>query len=801
MNENKHVYAAPSQRQLTGCARAAILLLSAFAALESEDVVAMESRGEKPVVYVVALADAPLDASPPSRAVMSDAFGTTIYAVAVASPSPEERAGTAPIPVTAPVARESEAPAEEIVAQAPKEQMSTQPLAPTSGLSAAPAAGTPTPANPRDQGPQPGSLGQIPPAAAAGQQSLQPNDALRQSVLALATSGGAIRALEQAKARPDVFSPVDIAQIEELSIRQEVRGGRDKVRSMTSSDRFDALDASIRKADEFDSRLPKTPEYAQVRASLAGDRTVAFAARGRMEDAVAAFESIPQQSEVSVEALAAVGEAYSYLQQPAKGEQVYRRAIEQSASVPADAATLGYQYGTHTRLIDLREGLFYALTDQNKYAQAQQVLDDIQHSLPPASEVHPWDVANDDYLRYYRLLAQFQIYEGQTSAGMAGLQRLEQQVPFNSEVRNAQADATLGMSQTRHARDMYSATLTDHPDNIESLAGLGRASLALGDYASARRINDAFDDTFPENGSVRSFKRDFAAYRAPVLSVDASGEHGNSVLADNQFSIDTTLYSPPIYDYWRVFAHTFYGYADTDIGNISRTRVGAGGDYRNGPLTVTGEVTRSMGGNGRTGGNGEVSFAFNDYVSASAGVDSDSNAIPWKAYVQHLWGKTAQFSLNFTDTERRSASVSYGAARYSDSNFNQEIALSGTQRVFTAPNQLVNLTLNLNTSSNTITNAAYFAPSRDYTAEVVAMHQWAMWRSGEKALVQRTYLIVGAYNQRGFGTSAEYGGRIEQAWTFSHDISLLYGVGVLSHAYDGSRETSVTAYAALTVPF
>lgn len=620
-------------------------------------------------------------------------------------------------------------------------------------------------------------------------------------MLGLATSGGAVRALEEAKARPDVFSPVDIAQIEELSIRQEVRGGRAKVRSMTTSDRFDALDASIRKADEFDSRLPRTPEYAQVRASLADDRTVAFAARGRMKDAVAAFETIPQGSEVSIEALAAVGDAYSYLQQPTKAEQAYRRAIAQSASIPADAATLGYQYGTHTRLIDLREGLFYSLTDQNKYPQAQQVLDDIQHALPPANEVHPWDLANDDYLRYYRLLAQFQIYSGQTAAGMAGLQRLEQQVPFNSEVRNAQADATLGMSQTRRARDMYSSTLTDHPDNVETLAGLGRASLALGDYASARRINEAFDDTFPENGSVRSFKRDFEAYRAPVLSVEVNGEHGNSALADNQFTVDSTLYSPPIYDNWRVFGETFFGHASTDIGSISRTRLGVGGDYRNGPLTVTGEATRSMGGFGRSGGNGEVTFAFNDYLSASAGVDSDSNSLPWKAYVEHLWGKSAQFSLNFTDTDRRSASVSYSAARYSDSNFNQDITLSGTQRVFTAPNQLVNLTLNLDTSSNTINNAAYFAPSRDYTAELVAMHQWAIWRSGEKALSQRIYLTVGGYNERGFGTSPEFGARIEHAWTFSHDVTLTYGLGVLSHAYDGSRETSGIAYAALTVPF
>lgn len=629
----------------------------------------------------------------------------------------------------------------------------------------------------------------------------EPGEDLRHQIFGLATSGGANRALEEAKKRPDMFSPVDLAEIEELAIRQEVRGGRSKVRAMSSPDRFDSLDAAIRHAEEFDKRMPNTPDYAQVRASLAGDRTVAYAARGRMEDAVAVFETIPQNTEVSAEALAAVGDAYSYLQQPAKSERVYQRAIDETRAAPRDAATLGYQYGSHTRLIDLREGLFYALTDQNKYTQAHQVLEDIHSALPPANEVHPWDAANDDYLRYYRLLAQYQIYIGQTSAGMAGLTRLEEQVPFSAEVRDAQADATLGMGKTRQARDMYVATLTDHPDNLEALSGLGRASLALEDYPNAHRINTAFDDTFPENSSVRSFERDYKAYLAPVLTVDVNGEHGASALADNEFSIDTTLYSPPIFDNWRVFAHTFYGHAVTDIGNVSRTRTGIGGEYRGGALTVTGEATRSLGGDGRTGGNGEVSYAFNDYLSASASVDSDSDSLPMKAYLNHIWGKSAEASLNFTDGDQRSASLSYSAARYSDSNFNQDITLSGTQRVFTTANQAVNISLNLDTGSNTITNAAYYAPSRDYTAEVVAMHQWSIWRSGEKSLVQRFYLTAGAYNERGFGTSAEFGARIEHNWTFSHDVTLKYGFGVLSHAYDGSREFSELAYATLTVPF
>jgi biofilm PGA synthesis protein PgaA len=818
MIETKRSF-VPRCRPLTLCAPAVILLLSACAALESEDGVARETDDAKPAVFAVALADDPAKQDPAGRpVVVSDGDGATQIAhepETMQEPPARSESGVGEVAVVATTAATATTPTTAPIASiATTPTPAATPAIVAAATTAAPATTPPaiaqsTPANPQANGPTqppPNDPTQNAPATTNSQplpQSSNPsqNDALREQVFGLATSGGAVRALDEAKARPDVFSPVDIAQIEELAIRQQVRGGRDKARAMTSSDRFDALDAALRQADDFDARLPQTPEYAQVRASLAGDRTVAYAARGRMTAAVAVFETIPPGSDVSIEALSAAGDAYSYLQQPDRSEQVYRRAIEKATATTADQTTGGFQYGTRTRLIDLREGLFYALTDQNKFGDAQRVLDDIHASLPPAGQVQQWDAANDDYLRYYRLRAQYLIYIGQSSAGLAELQRLEEQVPFSAEVRNAQADATLGESRTRRARDMYLAALTDHPDNVEALSGLGRTSLALGDYANARRIDNAFDDTFPENGSVRGFKRDYQAFHAPVLTVEVNGEHGNSALADNAFSLETFLYSPPIYDNWRVFAHTFYGHADTDIGNVTRTRPGVGGDYRNGPLTVSAEVTHSVGSDPRTGGNGEVSYAFNDYLSATANVDSDANSLPWKAYVNHIWGKTAQASFNFTDTDRRSASLSYSVGRYSDSNFHQEITATGTQRVFTAPNQFVNVTLTLDTSSNSLTNPSYYAPGRDYTAEVTAMHQWSIWRSGEKALQQRIYLSAGAYNERGFGTSGVYSARLEHAWTFSRDITLTYGLSVQSQAYDGSRELSETAYAALTIPF
>ncbi|AOI62768.1 hypothetical protein WS51_03845 [Burkholderia territorii] len=624
---------------------------------------------------------------------------------------------------------------------------------------------------------------------------------VRNDVFGLAASGGAIKALEEAKARPDAFSAVDVAQLEELSIRQQVRGGRDKSRSMTSADRFDGIDSALRAADDLDKRMPATPEYSPVRTALAGDRTVAYAARGDMTKAVTTFETIPPDAEISIDALAAVGDAYLYLSEPAKANVVYQRALKQATAAPTDRATRGFQYGARTRAIELREGLFWSYVDQGRAAEAKQVLDDIEKSLPPAKEVRNYGPEESDFLRYYRLRAQYLIYTGHVDEGIAALEQLEQQVPFNAEVRAAHADAVSGQSHPRQAIAMYRASLTDHPDSVEMLAGLGRAALVADDYATAKYVDQTVDNVFPDSGAVRGFKRDYKAYRSPVFTTDLSYEHGNSALADNSFTSDSYVYSQPFGDNWRVFSHTFFGYAQTDSGNIKRTRTGVGGDYRHGPLTVQAEVTRSFGSDGRTGGRGSIAYALNDYWTVSAGLDTNDNSLPWKAYAAHIWGRSANVSVVYRQNDRREVKLSYGVSRYSDSNLHQEITATATQRVYTSANQLVNVSLDLGTDSNTRNDAPYFSPGRDYAAAATVMHQLTLWKKGDMSLQQRLSASGGVYNERGFGSSPLWSARLEHAWTFKHDITLSYGIEVSSHAYDGQRERSETGFLSVNLPF
>ena len=129
-------------------------------------------------------------------------------------------------------------------------------------------------------------------------------------------------------------------------------------------------------------------------------------------------------------------------------------------------------------------------------------------SLPPAKQVTNVGPGESDYLRYYRLRAQYLVFTGHPDEGIAALEE-PKEVPFNAEVRAAHADAVSGQSHPRQAIAMYRASLTDHPDSVEMLAGLGRASLTADDYATAKYVDQTLDNTFPDSGAVRGFKRDY----------------------------------------------------------------------------------------------------------------------------------------------------------------------------------------------------------------------------------------------------------------------------------------------------
>ena len=219
-----------------------------------------------------------------------------------------------------------------------------------------------------------------------------------------------------------------------------------------------------------------------------------------MKQAVATFETIPSNAEISIDALAAVGDAYLYLSEPVKANAVYQRALTQATASPTDRATRGFQYGERTRPIELREGLFWSYVDQDA-RRTQKALDDMGASPPPAKQVTNVGPGESDYLRYYRLRA----YRPSRVTPMKGSPRSKSSRRRCRSTRRCRARRRgVGPVASAQAIAMYRASLTDHPDSVEMLAGLGRASLTADDYATAKYVDQTLDNTFPDSGAVRA---------------------------------------------------------------------------------------------------------------------------------------------------------------------------------------------------------------------------------------------------------------------------------------------------------
>jgi len=644
---------------------------------------------------------------------------------------------------------------------------------------------------------QPSAAADSPGNVAEGQ-IMTERDQIRRQVFELAGGGSPQVALEQARTRPDAFSQKDLLQIESLVVVTEVHWGRQQAIASDDPDRLSQTKSALAHIDDMLTRIPDGDEYAEVRREVLAERVGALQGVGRMKESTALYEQLSVSKEpLPARTYAAAGDAYTYLDKPRLAAPAYERALQ----TPLDPLTPSVEPHVLKR-IDVQEGLFFAYLDSGRYDTAQQLLKQISASTPIRADLseHPEDV-NEDYGRVKKLQAQYLLYTDRTREGVEALDALRHEAPFDPALISARSDASLVQQRPHEAERIYAGTLVDHPGDIETLAGLGETALQLNQYDRAAEVSATFADQFPDNNTVKKFQRDYEAYKSPQLIVAANGQKGNSVVADNDWGVDTQLYSQPIAKYWRVFAHQFSGRADTGDGDsVSRVRNGIGADFRLNGIDAAAEVDHSTGGNSYTGATGTFGYAPDDHWHFQAGFDTNSNGLPWKAYQAGITGRTLGATARYSVDDRRYFDLAYGVGRYSDTNLNQQWAAIWYERFLNTPNHQVSTWVEFNTSSNTLTNTPYFSPPRDYTAQITAMYQWTPWRNADKSFAQRVYATFGGYRQTNVGDSGLWEVRLEQAWQLGTQASLAYGIGVSSQRMDRTRETSKLIYLNLNIP-
>ncbi|WP_253206911.1 poly-beta-1,6 N-acetyl-D-glucosamine export porin PgaA [Verticiella alkaliphila] len=618
-------------------------------------------------------------------------------------------------------------------------------------------------------------------------------DAVRNEVDAARAAGAAGLALDIASRQRSAFSELEFARLRHAALAQRLRWAQDEMRESIARTRTRDLDAALGEGWQLLDSLPATGDFAPLRMQVTYDMIFGLALRGRASSATQLFESLGKQMDAYPPyVLVAAGDAYEFQERLDSAIAAYETALRISG--PGDVDEVG-----------VREKLFYAYLDRGRPEEAGENLERIERASPALVELAPNpETPNADFERANRMKAQYLLYTGRTSQGIIAVDALRHDAPFSTGLRNAAADARMSDGHPEQAREAFRIATQEQPNDTEALIGLARSSLTLRDIRTAKEISTALSERLPESSAVRNLRRDVDVYESPLLVMEGAASRGpsdGSIVAGKEWSLDTKLYSAPIANDFRVFAHQFTGQANIEDQNRSRIRNGVGVDYRRDRVEASAEIHRSTGMGARTGVSGDIHFYPADTWRLTAGFDTDSNDLPWRAYWNGVHGWTGTVGVRYQPNARRYLDATYKRDDYSDGNVRQSAGLTWFETLYESPRHAVSGWASVTTSRNSLTDVPYFSPSHDATAQLTAMYEWRPWRDGQKAFRQRVYGTVGGYRQAGFSTEPLWEIRLEQVWDLPRHTTITYGIGYGRRSYDGQPENRASAYFSLNVPF
>jgi biofilm PGA synthesis protein PgaA len=311
---------------------------------------------------------------------------------------------------------------------------------------------------------------------------------------------------------------------------------------------------------------------------------------------------------------------------------------------------------------------------------------------------------------------------------------------------------------------------------------------------------------YPEDKSVQDFSRKVSLYDSPHLKLETTIGRG-AAAAGAESVLDAALYSSPLThtlgDSYRLFAHVSRSQGRIDLPGtlqaqnretVSRTRGGAGLNYRSRHLTAEAQVNRATNSAERTGAAVGLALTPSDAWVGRITVDTNVNDLPAAAFRANVTAKTLKLSLSWVKDESRKIGGDLGRLQFSDNNDRDEARLWWTERWLSGPVFKLDTTLALYGSRNSDLQTVYFNPRNDRQADLTVSGEWLSSRRYERWFKQRVALTGGRYRQDGFGSDTAADARYEHEWMRDKELSLRYGIGHSFHPYNGIRESRNYGY-------
>ena len=554
-------------------------------------------------------------------------------------------------------------------------------------------------------------------------------------------------------------------------IALEIRYGIIDRNTLRGPERFFRLDRALTATDALAAEFfaGKTPDAEDKRRLT--DRLSALAARRRAADAVHLYEALLARGlPVPLWAESDVAGSYLELRRPQPAVELYSRVI---AANPDD--------------FDANLGLFYALVETEQLDAATEHIDRYAARLPERR--HLDGRYNGERLSADIAADRVRIFADRLAQAEQRIAPRHTAIPFNSEARQSSASLALARGWPRQGEEMLRRTIGTDPLNPGLHADLAETRLSLQNWPAARASLDDALAIDPENGAVRRARESFALHDRYELYIDAGYGKGDDVnyFGSRDWSIDSFLYSPPIAENWRVFAHNYSASADFYGENTSWIRTGAGAEWRWLDWRLTGEVN---GGSGvKAGATGTVRWQPNDHWTFYGAAESVTNQIPLRAVADGVHASRASLGADWRLHESRKFALAVANSDFSDGNLRNSVNGSWFERWYSSPEWMFETTLGADASRNSLeTSVNYFNPKSDRSLWLTAAVENLTWRNYDRSFRQRLALTGGNYWQENYPSGVieaiEYGHR----WEVDRDLSIRYGIGRTLRPYDGERE-------------
>lgn len=606
---------------------------------------------------------------------------------------------------------------------------------------------------------------------------------VRQQALALEAAGAPSLALARAARAPGALSPEETRRMQAGAAAFLVRWGAlvPPPRAAGPAARHAGTDAALAVLDALIAAwTPLGAEAAAVRIARL-DRLVALRDRGRMEKVLAEAALLRAEGELPGYARAALADALLDRRWPEEAEAEYRAALAEEPD--SLAASLG---------------LFHALTDQRRWAEARAIADRLEASIPAYRPVRGPEPPEPEWDRIDAVTAGvlWRMWTEDYAGAEATAAPLAAAAPMNGSLRALRGDIWRLRGWPEQALEEYEIALTNEPEAIGLRVGRAEALMDRRRWREAHGEIAALAAEHPENGQVRQLARRAAIWRMRELEIEASAglDRGSQ---DPEFDLDARLYSAPIEDNWRVFGGTRFRYGDTPEGSLATTRLLAGVEWRGPPAVIRAGGTADFEGVNRGGAFVSSVWRVTDRWAIEASGDLTAPDTPLRALRNGIRADGATLGVVWRQSDLREAAASLRGLSFSDGNERWIGFARYQERVLNLPDWKLDLQPYVYATRNSREDAPYFNPERDVELGVTGTLTWIVHQRYDRALRARFAVTGGAYEQEGFGWSPVFALRWQNDHDLSDTLAVTYGAGWTRRDYDGVTEDGFSAIGAL----